>query len=256
MKWGMFSFVPTLSPLFGAAVAKGGAGGSEGCRSELAIAGTIVSVNAGANSFVADAYELGGNDDRDLRGEGDHATGNSSPRTIRVTITTNENTEFRVNDQMGTISSLAAGARFQAVFDGIAGSDVATLVANNPALTVTADAPPQLYAFVGTVTAITRASTDSGGTVSIGVTNSVPTELASSASGPVTFRVGADTLILGGSGAGGLSVNSLDGVSVGDVVAGGLIVAGGDTLSQVEGAPLRLLLDFPASGETHARPKV
>jgi hypothetical protein len=145
---------------------------------------------------------------------------------------------------------LAAGARFQAVFDGIAGSDVATLVANNRALTVTADAPPQLYAFLGTVTAVTTASAGSGGTVSIDVTNSVPTEIASSASNPVTFRVGADTLILGGAGAGGLSVNSLSGVSVGDVVAGGLIVAAGDILSEVEGAPLRLLLDFPASGET------
>ena len=133
---------------------------------------------------------------------------------------------------------------------------VATLVSNNPALKVTAEAPPELYAFVGTVTAVTTASSGSGGTVSVDVTNSVPTEIASSASKPVTFTVGPDTLILSGSGGGGLSVDGLMGISVGDLVAGGLVVAAGDTLSQVEGAPLRLLLDFPAPGVTHARRKV
>jgi hypothetical protein len=140
------------------------------------------------------------------------------------------------------------GCRPEEAIAGTLGSDIATLVPDNPALKATDDASPQLYAFVGTVSAVTTASSGSGGTVSIDVTNSVPPEIASSASKPVTFTVGADTLVLGGSGVRGLSVDSLRGVSVGDVVAGGVIVAPGDTLSQVEGAPLRLLLDFPASG--------
>ena len=259
MKWGLISIVPTLGPVFGRAPAQADGGGDRSRRSELAIAGTVVSVNADANAFVANAYALDGNGDResgDPRGEGYDATGNSSPTTIRVTVTTNSSTEFRVNGELGTISSLAAGARFQSVFDGIAGSDITTLVTNNPALTVTADDRPQLYAFVGTVTAVTKPSSGSGGTVSVDLINSLPTEIASEASNPVTFTVGADTLILGGSGAGGLSVDSLSGVSVGDLVAGGLIAAVGDTLRQVEGAPLRLLLDFPAPGVTHARRKV
>jgi hypothetical protein len=250
MKWGLFSFAPTLSPVFGGAVARAdGSGG--GSRSKLAIAGTIVSVNADANSFVANAYALGedgGGEGRDARGAGFGESGNSSPTTFRVTVTTNRNTEFRVNGAMATITSLAPGARFQAVFDGSAGSDITTLVGNNEALTVTAHDPPQLYAFVGTVTRVTTVSSGSGGSVAVDVSHSIPTEIASSASTPVTFTVGPDTLILGGSGAGGLTVDSLSGVSVGDVVAGGLIVAAGDTLSQVEGAPLRLLIDFPGSG--------
>jgi hypothetical protein len=256
MKWGLFSFVPRLSPMFGGAVAPGGRRGDGGCRSEVAIEGTIVSVDAGSNSFAAQAYAPSVNGDReshDARREGYDPSGDSSPRTIPVTITTNSGTEFRVGGEMATISSLAPGARFRALFDGVAGSDIATLVANKPALNVDADVPAQLYAFVGTVTAVTTADSGSGGTVSVDVTNSIPPEIASSASKPVTFTVAADTLVLGGSGAGGLSVDSLMGVSVGDVVAGGLIVAAGDTLSEVEGAPLRLLLDFPASSVTHVR---
>ena len=250
MKWGLISLVPTLGPMFGDACAQGN---GDGDGAELTIAGTIVSVNAGANSFVADAFALGGDrepESGDVDVEGHLATANSSPTPVRITVTTSSDTEFWVNGATGTISCLAAGDRFRALFDRTGGSDITTLVANNPALTVTADAAPRMYAFVGTVTALATPSSGSGGTVSVDVTNAIPPELASSAWNPVTFTVGADTLILGGSGSGGLSVASLSGISVGDVVAGGLIVAPGDSLSRVEGAPLRLLLDFPASGSS------
>lgn len=40
---------------------------------------------------------------------------------------------------------------------------------------------------------------------------------------------------------------SISGVSVGDVVAGGLVGLGGQTASAIEADPLSVLVDFPAS---------
>jgi hypothetical protein len=83
--------------------------------------------------------------------------------------------------------------------------------------------------------------------VTVSVTRSLPGDLVPSGSGPATFTVSASTLVLGGSGAGGLFGGSLADVSVGDMVAGGLVGDAGQTLSQVEATPLRVLLDLPAS---------
>ena len=116
----------------------------------------------------------------------------------------------------------------------------------NPPLFVFAKAAPRtraLYAFVGTVTGVDTTA----GTVSVAVTRSRPSDLVPADSAPVTYTVGADTLILGGPSAGGLLGTTLGDVSVGDVVAGGVIADSGLSLAAVQALPLRILLDLPAA---------
>jgi hypothetical protein len=264
--------VAAASLMLGAAVApaRDGGGPGDGGGQRVVVAGTIVSVDAAHNSFVANAYivqrdeppqgddapggppdgDQGGTGDEDGQAQGDsvrHDSEENQPTPTQVTIGTDPtSTKFRVGDEDGTISDLAAGQRFVAMFNGSPTEDITTLVQNNPPIGVMAETPPapkQLYAFVGTVTAVDTTA----GTVTVNVTNTVPSGLVPAASNPATFTIGGDTLILGGSSGSGLSWGSLSNVSVGDVVAGGLIGTSGETLSQVESTELRLLLDFPTS---------
>ena len=175
----------------------------------------------------------------------------TTPTTTQVTITVDSNTKFRVNRRTGTISDLAAGQKFLAVFNGDSSEDITTLVLNNPAVAVMANTPPrpnQLYAFVGTVTALSTTN----GTVTVNVTNSLPSGLVPASANPATFTVGGDTLILGGASTSGLSLGSLSNVAVGDIVAGAETGPSGETLAQVQSTELRLLLDFPVGSATHA----
>jgi hypothetical protein len=115
-----------------------------------------------------------------------------------------------------------------------------------PALAVYAHSAPaqrQLYAFVGTVSAVDTTA----GTVMVQVSNTVPSGLVPAGSNPATFMVSDSTMVLGGSATNGLFGGSLASVSSGDIVAGGLIGTAGETLSQVESTPLQVLVDFPAS---------
>jgi hypothetical protein len=167
------------------------------------------------------------------------------PATTQVTITTNSSTVFHIEDkENATISDLAAGDKFEALFNG-SPTDPITTITSTPALAVFAEAPPkphQLYAFVGTVTGTDTTK----GTLTVTITRTLPSALAPAGSS-ATFTVSADTLVLGGSNAGGLVGGSLANVSMGDIVAGGLIGDPGETLAQVEMTPLRVLLDLPAS---------
>lgn len=234
----------------------------------VAVAGTITSVNSAAGSFTATAFiprgegfgfhhgESGfprpggagtGGFHRDFAAPGTTPTTSSTPAapaTTPVTITTNGSTTLRVNGRTATAADLAAGQRFVALLPGTPGESLQTLTAS-PALAIfahTAPAPRQLYAFVGTVTAVSP----SAGTVTVNVANSVPRGLVPAGSGPATFTVSPATLVLGGPNAGGLFGGSLSDVAVGDVVAGGLVGTAGETLSQVEASPLQVLVDFPA----------
>jgi hypothetical protein len=204
-----------------------------------AVTGTVVSVNPGSGQFVADANVVGASSQ----------TGGTTP----VTITTNSSTRMRVNGQTGTVANLSPGDRFFALFRVTPGSSLAALVAN-PAIAIWARTPPkprQLYAFVGTVTAV-----DMTGSVTVSVSASRPHDLVPTGTPPVSFTVSPNTLVLGGTGGNGFTGGSLANVSVGDVVAGALIAPGGETLTQIELVPLRILLDIPVpptTGITAAR---
>jgi hypothetical protein len=232
-----------------------------------AVAGTIVSVDATHGTFVANAFvvpaETGNEEQQDGSfgsgegsgfgssggsGSGGHGDasdlGGATPTTTQVTITTDANTKIQVNEQDSTVAGLAAGQKFYALFKGATTDPITTLV-QNPALAVfarTAPKPHQLYAFVGTVTAVDTTA----GTVTVNVSRSLPSSLVPTGSPPVTFTVGPDTLVLGGSSAALFGATLAD-VSVGDIVAGGLIGDGGLTLTQVQATPLRVLLDLPAT---------
>jgi hypothetical protein len=170
----------------------------------------------------------------------------NQPALTPVTITTDPSaTRFRVDGQNSTLSDLAPGDRFVALFNGSPSDSLQTLV-SQPALAV--DAQPaatqhQLYAFVGTVSGVDTAA----GTLTVQVSNSIPSGLVPAGSNPATFTVPSSTMILGGSSTNGLYGGSLSDVSAGDVVAGGLIGPAGETLSQVESSPLQVLVDFPAT---------
>jgi len=112
-------------------------------------------------------------------------------------------------------------------------------VPTTPALEVIAEAPPQLYAFVGTVA---TAPTALPGSLAVSVTQSLPAGLFS---GTQTFMIGSQTLVFGG------SLSSLFGmtpaIASGDVVAGGEINMSGLTAAQVEANPLQILVDFTST---------
>ena len=93
------------------------------------------------------------------------------------------------------------------------------------ALTVIATSPPQLYAFVGTLSAAPAAGATS---LSVGsITESLPSGLFTA---PATFTVGPNTLVFGGS---SMAIGSVSGLASGDVVAGGVIGMAGETAAQV-----------------------
>jgi hypothetical protein len=236
--------------------------GGGGASSQVAVAGTVVSVNAGAGSFVADAYVqtppsmpgsgtgfpfagFGG-----FGGFGDDAVARdlpAPPTTTQVTITTNSSTTLHIAGASGTpsVGGLAPGDHFVALFPGAPTDTIQTLVAN-PASAVFAQVPRQFYAFVGTVTA----TSTTANTVTVDVMRSLPSSLIASGTS-ATFTVSPMTFIIGGAslsghGFGGLFGGSLSAVASGDMVTGGLIAPAGLTATQVEAMPLMFMLDLPA----------
>src|SRR5205807_2381502 len=159
----------------------------------------------------------------------DEGDGGSStpPSTTQVTISTDSSTQLYVDHQQATVSNLAAGQEFRALFSGSPSDDIQTLV-SNPALFVFARAPHvehELYAFVGTVTAVDPTA----GTVTVDVIRSRPGDLAPPGSS-ATFTVDSNTLVLGGSSSDSLFGGSLSDVNVGDLFAGGVAGPAAQTL--------------------------
>jgi hypothetical protein len=223
------------------------------------IAGTVVSANAADGTFVADAsvripgFSTGRGDhgsgarssrlhrDSNFSRRSDHGSMRTPTATTEVTITTDAQTELKINHQDGTVGDLVAGDRFEATFSGSPADSIQTLV-SNPAARVSARTPREahrFYAFAGMVTAVDTTA----GTVTVDVSRSRPDDLVPSGSAPVSFTVGPDTLIMAGTGPSGPAGASLADVSVGDTVAGGVIGDGRLTLSQVESTPLKVLFD-------------
>jgi len=104
---------------------------------------------------------------------------------------------------------------------------------------VIAEAPPQLYAFVGTVA---TAPTALPGSLTVNVSSSLPSGLFT---GSQTFQVGSQTMIFGGTPS--TMFGSPPTISAGDVVVGGEINMGGLTAAQVEANPLQVLVDFTSA---------
>jgi hypothetical protein len=169
----------------------------------------------------------------------------TAPTTTQVTINTSSSTKFSVGGTGdAAFGGLAAGRRFIAQFAGSSTDPIATLVGTT-ALRVHAWSPRAIYAFVGSVSGVSTTN----GTVTVNVAESLPAGLVPAGSAPQTFTVGAGTLIFGGTGT-SLFGDTLTNVSVGDIVAGGLISSGGLTLAQVESTPLNALIDFPVTSGT------
>jgi hypothetical protein len=231
-----------------------------------------VSVDTATSSFVADAYVVSGPADPvggwggpvNSPGGGGYGPGGRSPSPFAadfstsaptltpVTITTTSATILRVegSGSSDTLGGLTAGDEFLATFAG-SPSDALTTIVSTPALSVSAHTPPtarQVYAFVGTVTAVDTTGTPN--TVTVSVTDSLPGGLVASGSAPQTFTVSDATEILGGSTTDGLSGGTRADVATNDTVAGVLAGATGETLAQVESSPLQVLIDFPATSTT------
>jgi hypothetical protein len=215
----------------------------------VAVSGTVVSVNVANNEFVANAYVLpvsAGNHCPVVTPTGPILTASDSPTpptTTHVTVSTDANTQYTINNRPGSLSGLVPNSHFDGVFPGVPTDDINTVV-SRPAVSIVAKTPPrhrQLFAWVGTVSGVNA----SARTVTVSVTRSLPASVIPSGSDPITFTVDRHTLILGGIGS-GLSGGGLKGVQVGDVVAGGAIGWSDMTLTQAQALPLRLLLDFPA----------
>ncbi len=277
MKRALITLVAVLALSTGAAAAQAaepgwgfGYGAGPGSTSVVAVAGTVVSVDAATSSFVANAYVLSGGHGccgpvRALPGgNGPVALRNdlvgpwyTAPTPTQVTIITTSDTVWHIDGSGGTdsgsgsggtLGGLAAGDEFTATFDGSPTDTLATIV-SNPALSVFAHTPPtprQLYAFVGTVNSVDTADTPN--TLTVEVTNSVPSGLVPP--GAQTFAVSGSTMILGGSTSDGLYGGTLADVAAGDVVAGVETSASGETPAQIESSPLQALIDFPAATST------
>ncbi len=265
----------------------GDGGGGQSSSTVVAVAGVVTAVDPSTSSFTANAFVPQGEGDGwhhgygggGGSGSGDQGSqGNSAgqgnpagqgsqgnpagqgsrpgdfhadwlgagpPSLSPVTITTDGSTTFRIDGQDSSLTSLPVGSRFVALFNGSPTDSLQTLVAS-PAVAVFAHTPPtqhQLYAFVGTVSGVDPTA----GTVTVQVANALPTGLVPAGSAPMTFTVSAGTMILGGSATNGLFGGSLTDVSLGDVVAGGLIGPAGEALTQVQASPLQVLVDFPAA---------
>ncbi len=154
-----------------------------------------------------------------------------SPNT---TITTDASTRITLEGQSSSVSNLAVGDMFVAIYNGIPSEPLSTITAT-PAISIRAWSAPTgnaLYGFVGTV-----AGTASG-TVTVNVTASVPTGMFSGAD---TFTVGSQTKVVGNTNLG-----------IGDVVAGALIAPSGQSASTVASTPLQLLVDYPPASSSPA----
>jgi hypothetical protein len=282
----------TIMPLtIGTAIAHADLGQGQGSSTPtLEVHGTIVSVNAGGGTFVAnvrihhdegngggDKHGMGGGDNNggDTNGTDNHSggsggswnavrdfrrhdrrhgdRGSGSGDTTQVTITTNSSTAITLDDATSTLANLAAGDCFEATF-AESGSGSPSTALTGPALTVDARSKCHhhhhsrtLYAFVGTVTGTDTAA----GTVTVTVSNSTPSGLIAPGSS-ATFTTDDNTLFFGGSifGGGDEQGGSIGGITVGDVVAGGLHGDPSLTLAQVEATPLEILLDIPVGTST------
>jgi hypothetical protein len=276
----MISLAAALPLLGGVAVTEAAGSGwspNTGTNATQAmVVGTVVSVDATAGTFVANAFVVppfggehgsAGGDGPGFGGFGffpggfghdgtgttttttSTTTTPTAPTATQVTITTNKSTTITLGHSTATLSQLAVGDRFRALFTGAPTDAIGTLVAS-AALSVNAAAAPkqhQLYAFVGTV----KSTDTTAGTVTVDVTAGIPSSLLAAGT-DATFTVGTSTLVIGGSSTSGLgfSTGSLSNVSTGDIVAGGLIGDAGETAAQVQAAPLMLLLDFPAGSSS------
>jgi hypothetical protein len=205
----------------------GGFGGRIGLRAD--VRGHVL--HAGVTSPTGPAGPIGS---AGLQGP---TTPTATQVTIKVDPTT---TKLEVRGVSSpTISSLAKGDRFRATFTGSPGTSITTLT-TAPALEVDAAPAPQrpsLYAFAGTVTGTTSS------TVTVNLFGTYPSSLGAAGSS-ATFTVGSSTLVLGGATL--FSQGGVSNIAKGDIVAGGLIGASGQTAAQVEAEPLMLLLDLPA----------
>jgi hypothetical protein len=168
----------------------GGTGTGTGTQ-QATVVGTVVSVDAGAGTFVAKAYALtppsigtgsstgtGWGSGTGTSGSGTSGSGTSGsgtpgsglgglggigftrtvkssdmPTATEVTITTNSSTTIKISGVTGTptVGDLVPGARFFATFPGSSSDTIQTLVAS-PATAIYSQVPKQIYGFVGTVT--------------------------------------------------------------------------------------------------------
>ncbi|HEV3055324.1 MAG TPA: hypothetical protein VGX45_11765, partial [Solirubrobacteraceae bacterium] len=276
MRRAVAGLIAALPLALGVAVAHADQGGpwsgGGGLPMGVPVLGTVVTTDASAGTFTANAFVptfgMGDGNSGSGTGQGQAGTsqgpwggggtfggafasgdptgGGTTPTTTLVTIKTDSNTKMIVNGSSGTVADMKAGDQFMALFSGSPTASITTLV-GNPALAIFDRTPPpkkQVYAFVGTVTGTDTTK----GTVTLTVTASLPSGLAA-ANSSVTLTVSSDTLILGGTSSTGFG-NALANVSTGDIVAGGLLAPQGDTLAQIEALPLQILVDLPVSSST------
>lgn len=173
------------------------------------------------------------------------AGGGGTPDTV---ITTDSSTQVRIDSQQAPVGNLAVGDYFTAVYDGTADESLSTITSTSAlwlsAWSGTGDSAAgggSLYAFVGTVSNVDTTSA----TISVNVMDSTPNGLFS---GTDTFDVGSQTIVLGNSSSS--LFGSLRDVSTGDVVAGGVIAASGESAGTIESTPLEVLVDFPQSSSS------
>ena len=214
---------------------------ADGSRFGPMVSGSVVSTDATDASFVASVVVPSPGGGGTGSGGGLPTLAANADTTTQVTVTTDGRTRIRVNGRSGGVADMSAGDNFVAQFRGGPKRSLTALV-SQPAAAVVDRTPRQLFAFVGNVTGVDTA----GGTITVAVSRSLPANLVPAGSPPVTFTVSPTTLILGGSGGSGLFGGSLATVSNGDLVAGGLVGRAGETLDQVQDAPLQVLLDLPA----------
>ncbi len=206
--------------------------------------GNLNGINLGSGSSSGSGSSMGLGDNLRRGHRMSHSmTAQGTPGT---TITTDSSTQVTIDGQPSSVANLAVGDYFSAEYSGTTSETLAQITAGIPLSIEAHSSMPggpmwsgnTLYAFVGTV-----ASTDTtAGTVTVNVTSSIPSALFS---GSDTFTLGQRTIVLGNSSSS--LFGSLQNVSVGDVVAGGLIGPSGETANQVETQPLQLLVDFPVS---------